>query len=383
MFGTVSNSENTELSGSERIVPEPDDVIFHVLYSVFFGSPTDHFHDDENFASGTSSLWTERFANPDLEPEQTVALNYEMQCDPGSRTWVLRQNSITPRGSPSYPIDYEFDMLELSPCLGVTRVCTNRAAATIRADGAPGEASTSAALGPSESTFSCSMTDFDGYGLRDLDVEFTDPNWPQAGQPCTPGETVPGAHLLPYTLLIGLGCITPDQMQGAGLGVLGSTADLCMNNWTAPSAMEPIISQPGGEPGQELPTFCNLEETCGDSVCDSPCEDAQFCPADCQPTSSTSDFCATQGGLQWQGEVCTCAGVVDQVTLCQNGAKYDNVTDVSCTPDPKDCTDNNGGNGNDGGDGGQCLCLCTKYNYQLYPPACEQYRDCNGNSCTP
>lgn len=350
------------LSGTRREEPSNSTIEVFVKYRLYSHVNADGERQVDEVEKSSRS-WLEAYANPDREPEQTIAVNYEMQCDPASRTWVLRQKSITPRsaGPSPYPGDYEFDMAEFSPCLGVTRVCTNRAAATIRADGAPGEASTTAALGSSAATFSCSMDDFDGYSLGDLDVEFTDPDWPQAGQPCTPGETVPSGDLLPYTLLIGLGCMTPDQMQGAGLGALGSTADLCRNNWLEPSASEPIISEPGVEPGEDLPTICNLAETCGDGVCDQPCEDAQFCAADCLPEGTTptptvppQDVCADQGGLQWQGEICDCTGVVDNVTLCKNGTKVDDVTDVSCTPDPKDCP--NDGGGSDTGGGSQCKC---------------------------
>ena len=141
-----------------------------------------------------------------------------------------------------------------------------------------------------------------------------------------------------------------------------------MNNWLEPSASEPIISEPAGEPEEELPTICNLEETCGDGVCDQPCEDAQLCAADCQ-SESTTDVCATLGGLQWQGELCDCAGVVDNVTICQDGTKYDNLTDVSCTPDPKDCNESGG---SDNGGGSQCKCGNGKCE-----PSCGE----NSNTC--
>jgi hypothetical protein len=67
----------------------------------------------------------------------------------------------------------------------------------------------------------------------------------------------------------------------------------------------------------------------------------------------TVDVCANNGGLQWQGEVCVCAGFVDLVTVCNNGTKFDNVTDQPCSPDPASCQDQG-----DGGGKAACINSC-------------------------
>jgi hypothetical protein len=70
-----------------------------------------------------------------------------------------------------------------------------------------------------------------------------------------------------------------------------------------------------------------------------------------EPTSEPSaDLCANNGGVQWVGEVCVCAGVVDKVTVCNDGTKFDNVTEQTCPPDPAACQDD--GSGGDQGGGG-------------------------------
>lgn len=69
--------------------------------------------------------------------------------------------------------------------------------------------------------------------------------------------------------------------------------------------------------------------TCGDGVC---CPDeAASCPADCGGGECTGP-CCDNGGLQWQGEVCVCPGLVDIVTVCMDGSKSDQITDQSCQP---------------------------------------------------
>ncbi len=65
---------------------------------------------------------------------------------------------------------------------------------------------------------------------------------------------------------------------------------------------------------------------CGDGVC---CP-GEACEADCG--GACTGPCCDNGGVQWQGEVCVCPGVVDRVTYCNDGSKTDQLTDRSCQP---------------------------------------------------
>lgn len=117
----------------------------------------------------------------------------------------------------------------------------------------------------------------------------------------------------------------------------------------------------GGEPEDDATA---TPESCGDSVCAAGREDAASCPADCSvsapavnsspapedeeatpdstPTGAATDLCAENGGVQYQGEVCVCSGYVDQVTICNDGTKFDHVTEQTCSPDPASCVDEGG-----------------------------------------
>src|SRR5574341_738848 len=87
-----------------------------------------------------------------------------------------------------------------------------------------------------------------------------------------------------------------------------------------------------------------------------------------EPTGEPSaDLCASNGGIQYQGEVCVCAGFVDKVTVCNDGSKIDQVTEQTCSPDPAACQDEGGGD--QGGGGGK-------------PPACE-VKPCGNGVCQP
>jgi hypothetical protein len=55
-------------------------------------------------------------------------------------------------------------------------------------------------------------------------------------------------------------------------------------------------------------------------------------PDDNQPPPDGS-LCANNGGIQWQGTACVCPGVIDNVTMCADGTKIDQVTQQTCTPD--------------------------------------------------
>lgn len=111
-----------------------------------------------------------------------------------------------------------------------------------------------------------------------------------------------------------------------------------------PDTVTPTPVPGGGQQGGE--PVCDPQTTCGDGRCDPVCENEENCPADC---ILPDDPCAEHGGVQYEGEVCVCAGVIDIVIVCQDGTKFDNVTTVPCTPDPQACPDEE-----DGGDGGQC-----------------------------
>lgn len=75
-----------------------------------------------------------------------------------------------------------------------------------------------------------------------------------------------------------------------------------------------------------------------------------------EPTATTiaetGGVCQQNGGIQWQGDICTCAGVVDRVTLCADGSKSDVITDTACTPNPADCPAPGGSGNSDPGQSG-------------------------------
>lgn len=89
-------------------------------------------------------------------------------------------------------------------------------------------------------------------------------------------------------------------------------------------------------------------------------------------------LCADQGGIANQSEVCTCQGVIDQVTFCGNGTKIDTITNTSCEPNPADCQPTS--------DVPVCACnfVCAVADPNK-PEQClqGQYLDCNGVVCTP
>ena len=90
-------------------------------------------------------------------------------------------------------------------------------------------------------------------------------------------------------------------------------------------------------------------------------------------------LCAENGGLTYQGQVCVCAGVVDNVTVCGDGTKIDEVTDIACTPDAS-CNEGSGGGG---GNGGSCPCQCTEWRIDPDGIICKTMTDCHGNICGP
>jgi len=157
----------------------------------------------------------------------------------------------------------------------------------------------------------------------------------------------------------------------AGEACDGSAAGECRDGCTfACTCAEPLSSD------------APVGNTCGNGVCDIG-ESLESCSDDCD----ISDLCGENGGVQWQGDVCVCEGLVDQVTICQDGTKIDNVTDAACTPDPEQCRTDGaaGGNGGSGDDGGGGTCTCT---YQDVTPPGNMVQifgwvDCNGNACSP
>ncbi len=92
-------------------------------------------------------------------------------------------------------------------------------------------------------------------------------------------------------------------------------------------------------------------------------------------------LCANNGGIQWQGSACVCPGVMDNVTICNDGTKIDQVTDQACTPDqacqqPPDPANP------------PSACPCTYVCVDQAVAAAGQcykyeWRDCTGVVCTP
>lgn len=55
-----------------------------------------------------------------------------------------------------------------------------------------------------------------------------------------------------------------------------------------------------------------------------------------EPTAATG-LCSANGGIKWQGVICLCSGLVDQVTVCMDDSKTDTLPGANCTPRPEDC----------------------------------------------
>jgi hypothetical protein len=99
-------------------------------------------------------------------------------------------------------------------------------------------------------------------------------------------------------------------------------------------------------------------------------------------TTPDNGLCANNGGIQWQGTTCVCPGLTDNVTLCNDGTKIDQVTDQACTPE-QSCDDGQPtGPDNPPSD---CACNYVCVQDRAGPTnECSEYgwRDCKGNVCT-
>lgn len=67
--------------------------------------------------------------------------------------------------------------------------------------------------------------------------------------------------------------------------------------------------------------------------------------------TAVPDICANNGGVANVSDVCTCQGVIDRVTFCGDGTKFDTITTTGCSPDPSQCQA--------GGDTGGQTCQLT------------------------
>lgn len=150
----------------------------------------------------------------------------------------------------------------VSECVAVEQVC-NRSGEALNA--VSDEDGTAAILSPD------GCTDAFGSVRTDLAIDpVLDPVFDSGlRHPCTPDEELlPGEERAPLpddiTLVLQVTCQIPSGSSDC-------------------SASMPIMSEPEGPSDEGIATICNLEETCGDGVCDQPCEDAQFCAEDCQP----------------------------------------------------------------------------------------------------
>jgi hypothetical protein len=97
-------------------------------------------------------------------------------------------------------------------------------------------------------------------------------------------------------------------------------------------------------------------------------------------TAPDGGLCAANGGIQWQGQTCVCPGKFDNVTVCNDGTKIDQMTDQACTPDQSCDQPTDPQNPPSG-------CACNYVCVQEKPDSNEcteyGYRDCNGNACSP
>lgn len=98
------------------------------------------------------------------------------------------------------------------------------------------------------------------------------------------------------------------------------------------------------------------------------------------PPAAAGSLCAQNGGIQWTGETCICPGVVDLVTICADGAKFDQVTDTACTP-TQSCNVQAGGTGGTGGSTGGGTAVCGNGVVEA-GEACENNSHCGaGEFC--
>lgn len=106
-------------------------------------------------------------------------------------------------------------------------------------------------------------------------------------------------------------------------------------------------------------------------------------------TAPDSGLCAQNGGIQWQGTACICPGLVDNVTVCNDGTKLDQMTEQTCTPEQA-CDQQPADPGsptNPQNPPAACACsyICVDQTMTAVAAQCGKYewRDCTGAACNP
>jgi hypothetical protein len=93
------------------------------------------------------------------------------------------------------------------------------------------------------------------------------------------------------------------------------------------------------------------------------------------PSGGQADICANNGGLSYAGDTCVCPGLIDHVTICGDGTKFDNVSTQSCTPN-ESCA---GGGTTGGAVEPEVVCGCGLYGAPSFGLGCSNgvIEECN------
>jgi hypothetical protein len=298
---------------------------------------------------------------------QAVDIQYSLTCDPESDTWQwlpaqARVHDYADPVEPWFPYGY----LELNTCAAIV-------------DHSNAGQAFGATFADADGT-SVSGSDLDGYTVDQVHVV---PNTPEAaavaGTACAEGDPSPATGVsngagVPaiFTWHYNVECSLPEDMHGASaqrcarIRPITVTAPINSDNGVTPTA-PPTLAQ-----------ICNLQASCGNGVCEAGCETGNSCAADC---AESAGICADHGGVAWTGSICACPGVIDDVTICNDDTKFDNVTAASCNMgDPSECQQQPPPTEPPPS---ACICACAAWSQTAYPPTCVSWRDCNGNSCSP
>jgi hypothetical protein len=221
--------ESRELTGSERVpIYNRTTFDFSVLRS-------------EEFASDRAVVNV-------VSGEEGIPLMFGEECGAdGFWQWTLQSPSIASMAT---------------ACMSVTQVCAYGEPGSWVYVSKSGGSRAPMRSGTCTPLFNGKAVNFDAMYAEDLDGE---------RRRCGDAQVEPGPESMPrdpIQLVVTIACPGPDDPAPEG----------CERVVT-----EALTFEPGGPSDEGLATFCNLEETCGDGVCDEPCEDAEFCAEDCQP----------------------------------------------------------------------------------------------------
>lgn len=308
------------------------------------------------YPGGDASDRTYAYESADVIQPAHLGSTQELICDPATLTWQWEGGELA-----YTDVDHSGQAVNLNPCQAITEVCTTASPARLTADDG-----TVIELAANQCTSA-----FAGYLPSQIDIVPTNAELANlAGGACSPGDDPPSDPNWGNGFLVAyrMSCSTANQM-------VGDAADDCAEIMLS-TTVEAITSDDGSTPTPTAPPsgivpICQ----CGNGVCEADCEDSSTCAADC---AATNNLCADHGGVAWQGTTCVCPGLVDEVTICGDNTKFDNVTDASCTPaDPAACQASSG----DPAPTAACNCVCVAWSQVSFPPTCLKWADCNGNTC--